>query len=114
MVQTIVEEVERLGAEGVVFISELHLPDGGGGELLVAALTDDGGRRVWHTPIERTAPRAVRFGRHGRRRAGAGVLTSRAARARRRRVKLRATAGPGHQASRPESSGGSRESGPIQ
>jgi hypothetical protein len=62
MVQTIVEEVERLGAQEVLFISELHPHDGGSGELLVAALADDGGRRVWHTPIERTAPRAVRLG----------------------------------------------------
>lgn len=62
MMESIVEEVERLGAEGVIFISELHSPDGGGGELLVAALTNENGRRVWHTPIERTAPRAVRLG----------------------------------------------------
>jgi len=62
MVETIVEEVERLGAEGVVFISELHPSGRRDGELLVAALTDDGGRRVWHTPIERTAPRAVSVG----------------------------------------------------
>lgn len=62
MVETIVEEVERLAAEGIVFISELHPPDGGGGELIVAALSDDGGCRVWRTPIERTAPRAVRLG----------------------------------------------------
>jgi hypothetical protein len=62
MVETIVEEVKRLGAEGVIFISELDPPHGRGGELVVAALTDDGGRRVWHTPIKRTAPRAVRLG----------------------------------------------------
>ena len=90
MVETIVEEVERSGAEGVVFISELHLPDGRGGELVVAALTDDGDRRVWRTPIERTAPRARCARPAGRRPAPAGLSCDPCNAIRRRRGRSRA------------------------
>jgi hypothetical protein len=55
MMEAIADEVARVRAEGVVFISETRQPDGRGEELLVAAVTDDGGRRQWRTPLTRDA-----------------------------------------------------------
>jgi len=53
MIQAVAAEVERLRAEGVVFVAETRQPDGLGDQLLVAALTADGGARQWRTPVTR-------------------------------------------------------------
>lgn len=53
MMEAVADEVARLRAEGVVFIAQTRQPDGRGDELLVAAVTDDGGRRQWRTLLMR-------------------------------------------------------------
>jgi hypothetical protein len=61
-VDGIVEDVERAGAEGIVFIGEMQSGERAEPELLVAALTDDGEHRTWRTAIARTADGAVALG----------------------------------------------------
>ena len=62
MMEAIADEVERLRAEGVVFIAEMREPDSHGKELLVAAVTNDGGRRQWRTPLTRDAAGELTIG----------------------------------------------------
>jgi hypothetical protein len=62
MMQSVADEVERLRAEGVVFASEICQSSGDGDELLVAAMTDDGGRRQWRSRLSRDAGGHVMMG----------------------------------------------------
>jgi hypothetical protein len=62
MMQAVGDEVERLRAEGVVFIAETRRPDSSGEQLLVGAMTVDGGARQWRTPLTRDASGAVVLG----------------------------------------------------
>ena len=62
MIEAVVTEVERVNAEGIVFVSEIREGDDADGELLVAAVTDDGGQRVWRTPITRRGERDISLG----------------------------------------------------
>ncbi len=61
MMEAVANEVERLRAEGVLFVSQLRHPDDSE-ELVVAAMTDDGGKRQWRTPITRDADGTPSFG----------------------------------------------------
>ena len=63
MMQAVADDVERLRAEGVVFVSEIRQPSGAGSELLLAAMTDDGGKRQWRSPISRDPTGSVKIGR---------------------------------------------------
>jgi hypothetical protein len=62
MMQAVADDVERLCAQGVVFASEIHRPWDDGDELLVAAMTDDGGRRQWRSPLSRDTAGNVTLG----------------------------------------------------
>ena len=46
-------EVQRLGAVAVIFMSEMQRTHPEEAELLVAAATRDGKRRLWRSPIHR-------------------------------------------------------------
>lgn len=62
VIDSIVEDVERARAEGVVFIGEKQSGARAEPELLVAALTNDGEHRIWRTAIVRAADGAVTLG----------------------------------------------------
>lgn len=62
MMQAVANDVERLCAQGVVFASEIHWPSDDGTELLVAAMTDDGGRRQWRSRLSRDEAGNVTLG----------------------------------------------------
>lgn len=62
MMEAIASDVEHLRAEGVLFVAETRQPDGSSAELLVAAVTDDGGKRQWRTPPTRDANGGLQMG----------------------------------------------------
>lgn len=51
--EAVAAEVQRLGAEAVIFMSEMRLTNTEEAELLVAAATRDGQRRQWRSRIHR-------------------------------------------------------------
>lgn len=62
MMESLAHDVERLRAEGVIFIAETNQAGSQGDQLLVAAVTDDGGRRQWRTPLVHDADGKVSMG----------------------------------------------------
>ena len=51
--EAVARDVQRLGAEAVIFIAEMRRANTEEAELLVAAATRDGQRRQWRSPIHR-------------------------------------------------------------
>ena len=62
MMEAVAREVERRGAEGVMFIGELSREGPDGTTLCVAAASDDGSRRQWLTPMSYDGNDHVQFG----------------------------------------------------
>jgi hypothetical protein len=62
MMEAVARDVERLGAEGVIFFGEVTADEPGASELLVAVVTDDGSRRQWCTPVTQQEGGKVELG----------------------------------------------------